>query len=70
MAKFNAGSAEALGKQAEAIGIYQAVMDGSCDACPHFEQCAGAEAFRFPPDAACTQKKAAILKKWEVETDV
>lgn len=69
MAKFNASSAETLDKQAEAIGIYQAVMDGNCDACPHFERCAGYDTFRFPPDAACMQKKAAILKKWEVKAN-
>ena len=36
MAKFNAGAQEDLEKQAEAIGIYQAVMGGDCDGCPFY----------------------------------
>lgn len=37
MAKFNAADREGLEKQAEAIGIYQAVMGGDCDRCAYMD---------------------------------
>lgn len=65
MAKFNAGSQEKLEKQAEAIGIYQAVMGGDCDSCAYFVGCAAGKFRRIQDDAACSKRKADILKKWE-----
>ena len=65
MAKFNAGAQEDLEKQAEAIGIYQAVMGGDCDRCSYFAGCAAGKFPRIPDDAACSKRKADILKKWE-----
>ena len=65
MGKFNAGAQENLEKQAEAIGIYQAVMGGDCDSCVYFVGCAAGKLYPFPADAACSKRKADILKKWE-----
>lgn len=65
MAKFNAGAQENLEKQAEAIGIYQAVIGGDCDSCAYFVGCSAGKLYPFPDDAACSKRKADILKKWE-----
>lgn len=65
MAKFNAGAQEDLEKQAEAIEIYQAVMGGDCDRCAYFVGCAAGKFLRIQDDAACSKRKADILKKWE-----
>ena len=52
-------------KQAEGLGVQAAVLLGECDHCEHLEKCSTDETSVFPADAACSKRKADILKKWE-----
>lgn len=52
-------------KQAEALGVQAAVLLGECDHCGQLAKCSTDEPFVFPANAACSKRKADILKKWE-----
>ena len=52
-------------KQAEGLGVQAAVLLGECFRCEHYARCSTDERFEFPDDAACSKRKADILKKWE-----
>ena len=49
-------------KQAEAIAIHLAVVEGHCDKCGFLPQCSTqGEAFQFPVFVWCMRRKAEIL---------
>lgn len=52
-------------KQAEAIAIQFAIVEGHCDKCGFLERCCTDSSFRPPVFAWCSQKKNQILKEWK-----
>ena len=51
-------------KQAEGLGVSEAVVSGKCDTCKYYPTCTTNEAFAFPVDAACMKIRDRILKEW------
>lgn len=49
-------------KQAEAIAIHLAVVEGHCEKCGFLPQCSTQSDFQFPPFSWCMIKKAEILR--------
>ena len=49
-------------KQAEAIAIHLAVVEGHCEKCGSLPQCSTQSDFQFPPFSWCMIKKAEILR--------
>lgn len=52
-------------KQAEGLGVHEAVVSGKCEKCRHFYKCTVDEDFSFPLDAPCMIIRDQILKEWE-----
>lgn len=52
-------------KQAEGIGISEAIVNGQCGKCPFLKQCSTDKNFVFPAFAWCQRRKRQILKEWE-----
>ena len=54
-------------KQAEALVVQMAVVEGYCDKCGFLPKCCSDIGFKPPVFAWCSQQKNRILKEWETE---